>query len=171
MRAKVFLTLLSLTTAGSSQEGPSPLPNCPVEAEHYMIFNDTEHNVNFFGDRMSLAPMSAMEVAEVECLLLAFHDQCMRGTTAFRDSLQHASKGRVTQNFVMVRLNEAHRQYQAGHDRKGKLLVYVNGLCRPTDDRWKQDWVFFHDGGPCYWHAVVNLTDRRIERLVVNGFG
>jgi hypothetical protein len=144
--------------------------SCAVEPGRYVLFNDTKRQVNFFGDRMTLVQIGAQEVAEVECLVLAFHSQCITETVAFRDSLEQASKGRISSHFAMVDLDNAYRQYQGGKDRKGETLVYVNGMCRTSDDRWKANWVFTHDGGPCYWHAVVNLTTGRIERLSVNGF-
>lgn len=170
---RTVLALLSwlILLNASAQTDTGVSPRCPLDTAHYIIFNTTDRELNFFGERVDLHQLNANDLEQVECLLLRFQHTCEHNGKALRDSLQQASQGKVSANFIMVNLEQAHRQYQGGRDRKGDIKVYLNGLCKPQDNRWKEDWLFFHDGGPCYWRAVINLTRGRIEQLTVNGFG
>lgn len=162
----VALCAWMLTTLGACAQDDS----CSVSPAHYVIFNGTDQPANFLGKRLTLVVIGSVEVERVECILNDFHDRCTDRSATFRDSLLAASRHNVTGNFGMVNLADAYRQYQAGRNGEGDILVHVNGMCRTDGDRWQESWIFVHDGGPCFWHAVINLTKGTIERLSVNGF-
>ncbi len=71
--------------------------------------------------------------------------------------------------FEVVNLDGSYRQYIGGRDRKGTIWIYVNGFCRTLERDMNTEWIQVHDGGWCYWQALVNLTSGKIEWLYVNG--
>jgi hypothetical protein len=54
----------------------------------------------------------------------------------------------------------------------GSKKVYINCFCSSYSDfdYWRQELVDVDDGGGCFFHLIINLTDNRCEDLVINGY-
>lgn len=169
MPRSVFASILFIVQFSALAQGEPLDQACPVDPERYVIFTAVHGRFPYTKEKLDTHATEPGEVERAECMLRSFHRRCEHEDLALRDSLRRTSKWSVTCNFVMVNLDNAYRQYQAGRNGKGDRLLFVNGLCRSNGEQWKQGWWLVEDGGPCYWQAVVNLTQGRIEMLLVNG--
>jgi hypothetical protein len=62
-----------------------------------------------------------------------------------------------------------YRQYIGARDPNGALLVYINAFCKVERSlQWRRHQVVVFDGGDCYWQAVINLTENRVEYFEEN---
>jgi len=150
--------------AAPSPHGTMPAPDHHVSLALFKGFNP-------FKRKTTPTAISDEIVTTVEQVLQAYHRRCERKDDALRDSLEQLGNDRPSSVFAAVDLGRAYRQYACGVDKRGDVLVYVNGFCQIDHmPRWRSEWVFFHDGGPCFFQAVVNVSKQTIEMLGVNGF-
>jgi hypothetical protein len=59
------------------------------------------------------------------------------------------------------------RQYVGIGD--GEDVVSVNALCAVDDLDWEDQLIVVADGGPCFWHATVDLPTQAVQTFTVNG--
>jgi hypothetical protein len=52
----------------------------------------------------------------------------------------------------------------------GEKEVWVNCFCDEWNKSWKTNILVVHDGGPCYFNLMINLTTQTFYDLMVNGF-
>ncbi|MGZ4850633.1 MAG: hypothetical protein ACXV2C_04560 [Candidatus Bathyarchaeia archaeon] len=64
-------------------------------------------------------------------------------------------------------------QYIPFLDQKGDKKVYINCFCASDwgFEYWKQALVEVDDGGSCFFHLTINLTQKKYEQLFTNGYG
>lgn len=74
----------------------------------------------------------------------------------------------MNKNFENVELWKSFRQYLGSTSNKGNLL-FINGACRTNDLDITKEWIQFHDGGLCFWQALINMDKKKIMFVHVNG--
>jgi hypothetical protein len=62
------------------------------------------------------------------------------------------------------------RQYIAVFNNKGEKEIWVNGFCNTWNKRWKEELIFVHDGGNCYFNLKINLSTKNCYQISVNGY-
>ncbi len=169
------ILLLFVVASGMSVNAQYQYPdtsqsrNMPTREQY--VFLPLFKGFNPFKRKTTSTKMIDESVTTVEQILQAYHHRCEHKDDALRDSLQQLGENQPSSVFAAVDLERAYRQYACGIDKRGDVLVYLNGFCQIDHmPHWRSEWIFFHDGGPCYFQAVVNVTQRRIEMLRVNGF-
>lgn len=60
------------------------------------------------------------------------------------------------------------RQLVAVTNSRGEKEVWVNCLCNDWNKSWKTNILVVHDGGPCYFNLMINLSSRAFYDLTVN---
>jgi|GEM_PF-1562598 len=74
-----------------------------------------------------------------------------------------------------INLKNYKRQYVPFINSKGEKKVYINCFCfheyENEFEDWKKSLVEVEDGGKCYFHLIVNLTNNSYEKLYTNGYG
>lgn len=68
-----------------------------------------------------------------------------------------------------INLNEYKRQYLAVKMANGEINVYINCFCSVDHKNSKNELIYVLDGGKCYFHTTINITDRTCSDLLVNG--
>jgi hypothetical protein len=58
-------------------------------------------------------------------------------------------------------------QIVSAKDSKGQSVVWVNALCDKNKD-WRRQLVFVDDGGNCYYHFKINLSEKRYYSIAIN---
>jgi hypothetical protein len=53
----------------------------------------------------------------------------------------------------------------------GKCIFFVNSICDPHGDDWKQELILVKDGGSCYFQMKINLTKKETYEFTINGNG
>ncbi|MBP2619223.1 hypothetical protein [Chryseobacterium jejuense] len=61
------------------------------------------------------------------------------------------------------------RQYSVLTDLKGEKIVKVFCFCRYTDDTWRNEKLYVHDGGDCYLNVNINITKPYHDKLRTHG--
>ena len=103
------------------------------------------------------------------------------------DQIKNLNKDRINQirgnPIIEKNLNSYFRQYVGFINAKGENVIYINfhwnryslmdRLKGDSDDRlnFEDDFNHTFDGGSYYWQIKVNLTERILFDLEVNGFG
>jgi hypothetical protein len=76
----------------------------------------------------------------------------------------------VNKDDLLIRIKDYGRQYLAVQDKKGHKIIYLNCFCNPAEFKSrKSDWVLVDDGGKCFFHVKIDLTDKVIIEFSVNG--
>ena len=77
----------------------------------------------------------------------------------------------VTSNKVHDALNKYGQQVMTLTDKAGKNYICMNAVCEPEkfSDRWLNNWVEVKDGGTCYWHLIISLSDKKLLFAHPNG--
>ena len=159
------------TDATAQNHDPAPDQSSTTPTLDHYVSLALFKGFNPFKRKTISTAMTDEMVATTEQVLQAYHRRCERKDVALRDSLQQLGDDRPSSIFAGVDLRHAHRQYACGVDKRGDVLVYLNGFCEIEHfPRWKSGWVFMNDGGPCFFQAVINVTRSTIEMLRVNGF-
>ena len=66
-------------------------------------------------------------------------------------------------------LTQYKRQYVAVINAKGEKEVWVNCFCQLVSPAWRKEIVVVYDGGPCFFHLVVNLSKHQYYSVMING--
>jgi hypothetical protein len=86
----------------------------------------------------------------------------------------HNEKQDTTREFSeYVDLKKYKLQYIPFLDAKGNRKIYINAFC-VSDwgfDYWRHSLVQVDDGGSCFFHLTINLTEKNYEQLFTNGYG
>ena len=57
----------------------------------------------------------------------------------------------------------------------GRKKVFVNAFCDYNLNfdllEWKKHLIQVYDGGSCFFHLIINLTDKKYEEFHTNGYG
>ncbi len=77
-----------------------------------------------------------------------------------------------------------YRQYCFYKQINNDSMVFINAFCRilknPVDScgiilwktmNWRNKMLFIDDGGDCNWQILINLTNKKVEYLRINGVG
>lgn len=72
-------------------------------------------------------------------------------------------------NLNTQKIDTLKHQFQivSAKDSKGQSVVWVNALC-DEDKAWRRMLVFVDDGGNCYYHFKINLTEKRYYSISLN---
>lgn len=87
----------------------------------------------------------------------------------------HNIKQDTTKEFnEFIDLRKYKIQYVPFISSNGQRKVYVNGFCNYywnyDSTGWKKYIIQVDDGGSCYFHLTINLTENKYEDLFTNGF-
>lgn len=95
----------------------------------------------------------------------------------FNDCIQtHNSKQDSTKEFnEFIDLRKYKIQYVPFISSKGEKKVYVNAFCNHywnfDSTGWKKYLISVNDGGSCFFHLTINLTENKYENFYTNGYG
>lgn len=89
---------------------------------------------------------------------------------AYLDSKKIQVKG-VPSNKVSDALKKYGHQAMTLTDNAGKNYICINAICEPDNfsDRWLTNWVEVKNGGTCFWHFIVSLSDKKLLFAHPNG--
>jgi hypothetical protein len=68
-----------------------------------------------------------------------------------------------------VDLTNYQRQYIPFINAYGEKLVYINLFCRHQWAKWKTELLIVDDGGKCFAHVLINLTQKNYAHFATNG--
>ena len=94
-----------------------------------------------------------------------------RAETTLSDSIDSFT-GNYSPNIRKKNLKKYTRQYAGFVNKKGETIIYIN-LFRNIDREWKSEldkeilWIL--DGGDDYWQIFVNIEDKDLFGLIING--
>jgi hypothetical protein len=88
----------------------------------------------------------------------------------------HNLKQDTTKEFnEFIDLKKYKVQYIPFISSKGQRKVYVNAFCNYywnfDSTGWKKYVVQVDDGGSCFFHLTINLTENKYEEFYTNGYG
>ena len=95
----------------------------------------------------------------------------------FNDCIQiHNSKQDTTKEFnEFIDLKKYKIQYVPFISSNGQKKVYINAFCNYywnfESTGWKRHLIEVKDGGSCFFHLTINLTDNNYEEFYTNGYG
>ncbi len=144
------------------------LPDCPVDTANYVIFESSTGLQPLVNRKVLLFDAVPQQVDQAECILRAYQRRCVIGGQALQDSISQLKTGHVSIHLDEIDLDSSLRQYLGGTDRKGQVLIYLNGLCPGESRIWRSKWVPVKGSGPCSFRAVVNLTTGTLEVLRIH---
>lgn len=77
----------------------------------------------------------------------------------------------VTSNKVYHTLRTYGQQVMTLIDKTGKRFMCINAFCNPENftDKWLMNWVEVKDGGTCFWHLIIGLSDKKLLFAHPNG--
>jgi hypothetical protein len=62
------------------------------------------------------------------------------------------------------------RQYLAGIDSSGQVLVFINSFCHPENYDYRDKYlVVVSDGGDCFFRLLIDLTKKQVISFETNG--
>jgi L-rhamnose mutarotase len=114
--------------------------------------------------------LSTSEIVNIEELLkIAISEYNVKHKKEF-DSLtkMHPEYELKEYNFI-IDLKKYKRQYFPVLNNKGEKEVWVNCFCNISNENWRNNLVFYLDGGNCYFNIKVNLSKHTFYELSVNG--
>ena len=170
LRSLILVPLLLACTLGMAQKAKRAaidLPDCPVDTAKYIIFDSSNGLQPLVNRKVLLFDAVPQQVDQAECILRSFQRRCAVGGQDLLDSLSGLSN-HVSSHFNEIDLDSSLRQYLGGTDKKGQVLIYLNGLCPGESRIWRSKWVPVKGSGPCSFRAVVNLTNGTIEVLKIH---
>ncbi|WP_400191100.1 hypothetical protein [Hymenobacter sp. B81] len=114
------------------------------------------------------APLSAADAEAVERLLQV----CIADFNRMqREELNNRAvpiPAYVDQKQFFIELPEYKRQYFAFINSRGEKEVQVNCFCTEVPN-WRRQLVVVSDGGNCFFHVTVNLSNNTWHDMAANG--
>lgn len=85
------------------------------------------------------------------------------------DSLNLSPKT-IKIQYRLINSKEYVYQYAFGIDSLQEKHVFVNTVCLSKAKHWKDYLILVDDGGSCYFNLIINLTQNKLDRFVVNAW-
>jgi len=121
----------------------------PIDTANHWVFKDA-----------TTTQLTNQDLQTINKLLLA----CV--------TVHNVKQDTTTEFSEYIDLKKYKLQYVPFIDGNGHKKVYVNSF-RDSDwgcDYWKQSLVVVDDGGSCFFHLTVDLTQNSFEQLFTNGY-
>lgn len=77
----------------------------------------------------------------------------------------------VINNKVYVTLKTYGHQGMTLTDKNNKKYICLNLICNPENhlEKWLYNWIEVKNGGTCYWHIILSLSDKKLLFAHPNG--
>ena len=115
------------------------------------------------------ATLNSQELQQIEAILfLAVRTYNARRAKQFAKHKQKYPNDTLDKQQFLIDLAQYKRQYVAVINQQGQKEVWVNCFCSVNFD-WKQEIVKVLDGGKCFFHLNINLTQEKYYDFAING--
>lgn len=103
-------------------------------------------------------------------------EDVIRAETILKEKIKEANKSRINQGdkcpVIHKQLRKYNRQYFGIIDKDGNKIIYINFIWKKlTPNHWNKEIIVVLDGCSYYWNVKVNIDDKKICDLSINGMG
>lgn len=157
----MFASLLScISPAAHHQQAIQPAaPEALAPDTSRIAILPVTEGVYYAKGTIASIQLSGDELKQVDLLL----KQCIGIHNRMQDTTKYLSEYIDLQNYRL--------QY-VPYAADGKRMVLVNGFCRDIDFAdWKKRLVQVDDGGACFFHVTLHISDGTYDVVAVNGMG
>jgi hypothetical protein len=164
-RTIIFLHLLTLSFASCSQTKenkglPSNTYKFNLDTSNFVVLPFDQKFDWIFSDSYKPANLTDEEILQLDTLI-------RKCATEMNNSLEEKIREYYSIDFKKYNYK---RQYIAVFNNKGEKEIWVNGFCNTWNKRWKEELIFVHDGGNCYFNLKINLSTKNCYQISVNGY-
>ena len=142
--------LASLAADGQTISRPG------VDTSLYVILSYNKRIDFAMGLRLDHPKATSLSPAEVDSMEILV------------DSAYRSFNSNNPRSQLMKPLSTYRRHYVAIINGKGQKEVWVDCFCGSYEG-WRQDVEIVDDGGACFFELWINLTEKKIERLIPGG--
>jgi len=174
----LLLTILSCnrTVESSALDKIQPL-DCTQKIDNesldfHVIKFDSSYQ-HLFSKSFSPKELTNNQIIECESLLKLFvKDYNLEATKKFDEMTKKYPNIKFNLLDFTIELDDYGRQYMSVVSNKGEILVFVNCFCSPKNFNYRDKMlVQVDDGGNCFFHFKVNLTEKKVFDFIENGVG